>query len=329
MASADTLNYVSTQIYIYGYCFIFLTGLFGNTLNIIVFLTKLKENVCSFYLLIGEITDTVTLLIYLLPAIVGIVYGKNGTESNLAWCKLTNWVSDITNLMSTLMLCLASVDRYLCSSRQIQLRQWSSMKVAKISIVVTVICSLLLVIPDLLHWYIDPDSHQCTYNKIYLQYASYFLIPIMFSFVPLITLSIFGYKTYRNLRQIHPTQPDGGTTNASNQQVRRQKRLDNQLSRMLIPQILLFLFQTTTFFAINIYITVTNGYQKSDARLAIENLFQAMIFVFYEAYTCSSFYIYYTQSKTFRTNVKKLLFRNRQEGDHSNGRTTNTAVVVT
>lgn len=329
MSSSDTLNYISTQIYKYGYSFIFVLGLFGNTLSIIMFLTKLKENVCSFYLLAAEISDTLTLLIYVLPSIVGIIYTKNGTESNQVWCKLINWTSDTTNLVSVLTICLAAADRYLCSSRRAQLRKWSSMKIAKIAIGTTLLFSFLLTIPDFVYWHIDTNIHQCTYDGVYLQYASYFLIPVMFSFVPLITLSVFGYKTYRNLQQIHPNLPRGGPAAVSNETTDRKKRLDKQLSRMLIPQILLFIMQTTTFFTANLYIAVTYELQKSDQRVAVENLVESIIFVFYEAYTCASFYIYYTQSKTFRANVNKLPFMNRRGGNRITGGITNTAGVVT
>jgi hypothetical protein len=41
----------------------------------------------------------------------------------------------------------ASVDRYFCSSRQVSLRKWSSMKVAKVSLVSTLLISLFLAIP--------------------------------------------------------------------------------------------------------------------------------------------------------------------------------------
>ncbi|CAF1180419.1 unnamed protein product [Adineta steineri] len=294
-----------------------------------MFLTKLKNNVCSFYLLTAEITDTLTLLIYVLPATVGLIYRKNGTQTNLVWCKLINWASDTTNLISTLMLCLASIDRYLCSSRRIQLRKWSSMKVAKISVVIVTFCSFLLAIPDILYWNIDTNIQQCVDNEIYLQYASYFLIPVMFSFVPLIILSVFGYKTYRNLQHIHPVhQGDDVAIVSNHQQAHRRQRLDSQLSRMLIPQILLFLFQTITFFSVNLYITVTYELPKSDLRMAMENLFQSIIFVFYETYTAASFYIYYAHSKAFRVNVKKLLMKHRRRDDNATAVTRNTGAPV-
>jgi uncharacterized protein YqhQ len=126
----------------------------------------------------------------------------------------------------------------------------------------------------------------------------------MVSFVPLIVLSVSGYKTLRNLRTtIHPTQNAAG-------HIRRQ-RMDNRLARMLLIQILCFFFQTVIFFLIYIYITITLYWEKSDMRIAIENLIEAIGFTIYNTSVSISFYIYYSQSATFRANLKSVLTRKR------------------
>lgn len=101
-ATADTLNYISNQVNIYGYSVILVLGLFGNTLNIIMFATKLKNSVCTLYLLISDVCNMASILAYILPSIVQLTYGKNGTESSLLWSKLTNYIRDACILISTL-----------------------------------------------------------------------------------------------------------------------------------------------------------------------------------------------------------------------------------
>ena len=302
---ADTLHYIGNELYIYGYSIILILGLFGNTLNTIIFATKLKNSVCTLYLLVSDVSNIATLLIYILPWIVQVSYGKNGTESSLVWCKLINYTADVCILISTFMLCCASVDRYFCTSNQARYRQWSSMKVGKISVLTIIFLSLLFGIPDLIYWYIDNDYKFCTVGEIYWAYASYFLVPVMFSFIPLLTLSISGYKTYRNLQTtVHTTRPDA----ASNI---RRRRFDRELARMVIVQILCFLFQTVTFFIINLYTIMTFHWEKNDMQLAWQNLFTAAGFIIYNTFLCINFFIYYLQSATFRTGVKKILMRTR------------------
>jgi len=66
-----------------------ITGLLGNTINIIIFSTKLKDSVCSLYLIVSNVANNILLVIYLLPNIIQSIYGKNGTESWwLPWCRL-------------------------------------------------------------------------------------------------------------------------------------------------------------------------------------------------------------------------------------------------
>ncbi|UJR18482.1 hypothetical protein I4U23_005388 [Adineta vaga] len=170
-ATISTLNYIRTQTRLYGYIVILATGWFGNTFNIFMFATKLKDSVCSRYLLVGDISNNVCLLITILPFIIGLTYGKKGTESSLAWCKIDNYLIDVCYLISAWTLCLASVDRYLCSSRQTSRRKWSAMKVANWSIVVIIVLSMCLAIPDLPYcfyvYYLQSSRYRATVNKIF------------------------------------------------------------------------------------------------------------------------------------------------------------------
>ncbi|CAF1686508.1 unnamed protein product, partial [Adineta ricciae] len=207
IATINTLNYIRTQTRLYGYIVIFVTGSVGNTLNIFIFATKLKESVCSRYLLVGDVSNNICLLITILPAIIGVIYGKKGTESSVAWCKIDNYLIDVCYLTSTWTLCLASVDRYLCSSRQASHRKWSSVKVANWSIFVIIIVSMCLAIPDLPYWYIDSGSRTCVSSETYRRYLTYFLFSCMMTVAPLFVLSIAGYKTYYSLRaSIYPVE---------------------------------------------------------------------------------------------------------------------------
>ena len=197
-----------------------------------MFSTKLKASVCSAYLIAYDVSNIVGILIYNVPTIIQLAYGKNGSESSVIWCRAMNCVGNICLIYGPLTLCLASIDRYLCTSRQASRRKWSSMKVARISLIVAFLASFALLTPDLIYWNINHNIQRCIAENLYYQYMSYFVYPIMTCFVPLIILSAFGYKTYRNLRtSIHPTRSTG--TDES-----RKSRMDYRWTRMILIQTL-------------------------------------------------------------------------------------------
>jgi hypothetical protein len=306
MTSIDILNYATTQIYIYGYCFIFLTGMIGNSISILMFTTGLKGNPCSLYLLTTEVCDCLEILVWIVPYTIQVIYGKNGTESFLPWCKLMPYLADVFTMMSIATLCLASIDRYHSTCRSVRKRQWSSMKVAKISILLTIFISLLLQMPDLIFYQIvDDDSiNYCTpVADTYAYYMNYFEVPFLWTFVPFSILLIFGFFTRRNLRT---TRTLATTNNNVQPQKTAKQRVDDQLTRMLVLQIICFFISTVTWSSMLFYYTITLYWEKSDWRQAMESCITSVAAVIYLLYTSSSFYVYYLSSVTYRQRVKRM-----------------------
>ena len=338
--TVDALNNAGNQINIYGNAFICVMGLFGNTVNIILFLTKLKDSVCSRYLLAIEVSNQINLLIFYIPLVVKFSYGKNGTESSVAWCRLWNFVGHITSAFPTIILPCSSIDRFLCSSRQAGLRQWSSLKVANRTIACVLIISFAVCIPDLIYWYIDntdPSLTYCSVPENYVIYAGYFLIPVL-TIVPPLFLAFFGYKTVRNLQTIKTTtiyvnsSNNNNTTstfvtnnnnntsvnnnnknnttttfvNNSNNTTSRRQQIDNQLARMVVVQTVVYVFEAMPFAISFAYTYITIDWTKTEMQQALENVFTALGNVISSLFIATTFYIYYIQSAPFRHNVKRL-----------------------
>ncbi|CAF4533105.1 unnamed protein product [Rotaria sp. Silwood1] len=102
------------------------------------------------------------------------------------------------------MLCFATVDRYCSTSRDVRRRNWSSLKVAKISILIALMVSFSLPIPDF--FYIGIKQEHCGYISIgYDKYFTYFMAPVLLAIFPVSILSIFGFLTRRNLRKCTAT----------------------------------------------------------------------------------------------------------------------------
>ena len=293
----NTLFFVNTQIWLYGSFLLLIPGLIGNSMNILMFRTKLKANPCSFYLLTGEIANSLVLLINLVPIIINELYGSNGSGSVLLLCKLWTYMPTVFTTMSISMLCYASVDRYCSTSRNVHRRRWSSYKVAWISILIAVIVSFLLPIPDL--FYVVIHERHCGYiSEDYDKYFTYFMAPVLLTILPLSILLIFGCLTRQNLRKCH----------RAKQQTEAQ-RLNNQLTRMLFIQILWFFISTLTLSGVKLYGTITSNVRKDDKSGTIVSLIETIAFLIYTSYQCGSFYVYYLTSATYRNGIKKIFKR--------------------
>jgi hypothetical protein len=343
-SAIDTLNFISIKVYIYGYCCVFILGVFSNSINILLFSTKTyRTNPCSLYFIITEMSNLINLLINLLPRIVGLITGKNGTETYLWWCKLMNYLGDANFTVSIMTLCLASIDRYHSTSRNVQRRQRSSMKIAKISISIAIVVSYLLTSPDTYYWVIDSSYGEpmcMILSFVYYYYTNFFLSPVVFTFGPLILLSIFGILTYRNIKSIQRVNPINriSTTNLAtatfavsrisgaanddenvhvnlgqhqNQTKKKiannRQRIDRQFSTILILQILWFGVTIIPACIYFIYARATAKFVKSDMTQAIEGLVASITFVIACMPFCANFYIYYLSSSAYRQNIKKML----------------------
>ena len=248
-------------------------------------------------------SNAVNLLVYVLPTVVGLITGENGTE-----------IYHHLFALSTISLCLASIDRYYSTNPNALVRQRSSMKAAKISILIALFASLLLAIPELLYRGIDYTygTPICTkISPVYNLYLTYFFNPV-YVFLPIIVLLVFGILTYGNLKRVHRVNIVFNISNENSRQKKiiiRRKRIDRQFSTILILQILYFSLTTIPICIKIIYSTATKNFIKSDISLAIEGLFSAIAYVVSCAPFSSSFYIYYLFSSSYRQNLKKIIFK--------------------
>lgn len=103
--------------------------------------------------------------------------------------------------------CLEIIDRYLCTSRSVSLRNLSSTRTADRLLLFN--CSLwfLTGIPMLIVFdsvYIGNNQFTCnTLNIYFTNYFSFFVNPVIYFFMPIIIIIVFSALTYRNIRGFH------------------------------------------------------------------------------------------------------------------------------
>ncbi|CAF1587406.1 unnamed protein product, partial [Adineta ricciae] len=119
-------------------------GTFGNFCNIIIFTRPvLRTNPCSMYFLAGSVTNLVVIYIALLTRYLASAWGYDPSATSIAWCK-TRYILVYPPLSLVLwFIVLASIDRYLSSSRNVRFRQCSTVPVAWKIIAITTVLTFL------------------------------------------------------------------------------------------------------------------------------------------------------------------------------------------
>ncbi|CAF4350654.1 unnamed protein product [Rotaria socialis] len=116
----ETLKFATNQLWLYGSFLLLIFGLIDNSINALMFSTKLKANPCLFYLLAGDITNSFTLLTNLVSIIFDVSHNRYFSRSKLILCKISTYLQTVFTTVSILMLCLASADHYCSTSRDVR-----------------------------------------------------------------------------------------------------------------------------------------------------------------------------------------------------------------
>ena len=127
----NNLNITSVYIYKYIIPIFYRIGNIGNFLSVLIFSKKSwKKNVCVFYFNIYILISTFYLNSTILASIFTNGYNINIQNSNIILCKLYFYVSFLFATLSPTILLLASIDRLLISSQNVDTRLYSSKRLA-------------------------------------------------------------------------------------------------------------------------------------------------------------------------------------------------------
>jgi hypothetical protein len=180
-----SLSYIGDQITIYSAYFILLIGVLGNGINILVFLSMrtYRRTPCTFYFLIGSIVNLTYLPIILITHIMSVGYGIDFTRTSVVWCKLRQFLFVCLSSITLTCSCLATIDQFLVTSQNVNLRRFSNIKWAHRITLIVVIIWCLHAIPNLFFLNIIPISDTCVNtNAAYAVYTPIYLIGFSVSF---------------------------------------------------------------------------------------------------------------------------------------------------
>jgi len=277
-------------------------GNIGNVFIAIIF-NRQRQSACAIYLISSAVVNMAYLTFDGFFLIVPIHYDDETVRAIIS-CKIYVYALNVIGQTAKTMLIFACIDRFLITSTRPSFRAFSTPKRAKYLIFFSIIFWFLLAI----HIPIMTTmvNGQCTRGSVAsIIYSIYSIIFV--SLIPTIISSIFGYLTYRNMRQlkirVQPIEQNTGNANIGIQ------RRDRDLLIIVIAELVTYVLTTALFPIIQLEMIIS-GYvipNKSFHYLQIE-IFILNIAVFLLSINCAApFYTYLISSKSFRRDFKQII----------------------
>ena len=145
---SDTLNTVQYRLYRYVLPPLIALGSVGNLFNLMVFLQPyLRTNPCSIYLLAYTSVSICWVDIVALTSSLSIGFSTDLSIQSVAACRIRTYIVYVAINLLPDFLILAAFDRTCVSARRLNIRQYSTVKIAVYSICGVTLFWLLINIP--------------------------------------------------------------------------------------------------------------------------------------------------------------------------------------
>jgi hypothetical protein len=260
MSSSNT----QTNIFLICLNYIILIGeLIGNTLNLIIFTHQkiFRSQQCIFYFNIKSIIDCTHLFLILISRISIDAFHTNLSEKSHIWCKLKLSIYQTCTFISLVTIRFAVIDQYLSTNPSPRLRKKSTLELAQALICINTSVWLLHGIPFLLFFEIQPSLGCTPSDPGFLFYYKFFHFPILIGFLPITIGTIFSMLAYLNVRRI-----------IQRQIPYVQRRLDQQLTTMVLARVALLIIGTLSFVINRIYSLIAPIDQPGSLQNEIESV---------------------------------------------------------
>ncbi|CAF0927217.1 unnamed protein product [Adineta steineri] len=313
----DFLNNISNDLNRYFGIFVFLFGLIGNILNILVLSQRpLRSNPCALLFLASSVSNLIAIVSGLFTRILS-GWNLDPTSTIISLCKIRIFISFPSRTAAYWFVVLATLDRWLLTSIHANYRQMSTVKNAQRSIIITVIFSMILFIYAPICYQIGLTNVplQCSGNtKLCRAFVDMTYASITIS-LPIVIMNIFSFKTISNIRhmkkRIRPLQQYNNKRIVTrvNISTREWKTTDQRLLRMLFIQIILFTLFSFPIVLQRLYATVTINNQKSTLQTTIDNFIFSFVLLLSFLANGIPFYVYtLTGGKVFRKALFNVIY---------------------
>ena len=237
-------------------------------------------------------------------------FNTDPTVYNEPLCRIQVYIFSVIRALGLWFIALACVDRFFCSSSSTKLRSLSSNKVAQRAICGCTVFMIVIYIHYLIYYEIGlaPDQFgrltpTCIAQRgVYRTFAPLWNM-VWYALLPTFLMLIFGLLTIANVRQSHR---HVAPQNRQDQTQIRRNRLNNQLLKMLLVQVITILVTIAPFIVYRLRASLTSNV-KSEYQLAQENLFLQTATVVSLISPSISFYLFTLSGTIFRRELLRIL----------------------
>ncbi|CAF0735204.1 unnamed protein product [Adineta steineri] len=314
MSSSAIIFYAQRNAFRFGGPLLITIGSIGCILNLMVFTNDtLRKNPCTICFRAVNIVDFIYFYLGLLLTTLAVGYDIDPSATNIVFCRFRYYIALVLACWEASYIILAAIDRTLVTSRKTGTRKLSTRRLIRISVISITIFWLLFHIHALIFTQIlqyGPNFFACYYQPgTYTKFMTFSSLLLNGTLPPLF-MGIFGLWTVRNIRKVNRGIRPASLTNTGNMTIGRPRILrskDQQLIRMLFMNIISYIIFKcpVTIFLIYIQITQNNG--KSAEQNIIEQSVIQLTYFWYFIDNSISCYTNLIVSKTFRTELKRIL----------------------
>jgi hypothetical protein len=253
------------MVYVLSIVLIF--GLIGNFCNILIFISikQFRHYPGAFYIIAESTIDSAVLLLGVMVRIIIEASGYDATNSSLIWCKLRTPMNQWCSLMTLSIVNFMTIDQYFSTSCNPSLRQLSTIKLAKYLIGIAAIVWVVYNVPFAIFYDIIAVVGCLLNNVTFARFYTIFHLLILFGILPILIACLFSILAYRNVRRIH-----------RQQLTRTRRRLDRQLTAMILARVTVFILFLIPFIVQRFYATNVPINPNNTLRTAIEQLVGAI-----------------------------------------------------
>jgi hypothetical protein len=240
--------------------------------------------------------------------LVAVSFNMDVSDYNIGICKTQMFTLYVTRSLSTWLIAMACIDRSFHSSAKVRIRRMSSLKIARMIVIITSIIIFLAYIHMPVYYEINIGLDRfgsltplCNPRSgIYATFLPFWTM-FLYSICPSSLMVLFGLLTLKNRRQ-HRAVLRRGTQNN-----RILRRTDAQLLRMLAAQVLLIIIFTLPISIYQVYSSLTNNMVKNTLRIAEENVASRTVGIIQYFAQSSTFYLYTLTGTAFRKEIFKII----------------------
>lgn len=278
-ALSTQLNDVQIAITRYFLLPIYVCGNLGNIANILLFSQKTlrSNNVCAWYFIALSVANLIGLNVGGLSRILSLLNNFTLEITSIIFCKTRNYFIQTSAVMGRYFLCLISIDRWMITSSNEQIRRWSSLKNGRYFISFGVGASMIFCVHIPIGFDIKNRRCYATLNDIYTIYFNTYNLFIIC--VPIIIMTLFSTLVLMNIR--HSRRRLGITSmtvsNLQQANVKTSRRRDMQFIQLAFGQVLVFLTLIVSYGVHNLYDLITSSRIKSADQRVIEAFVSGLV----------------------------------------------------